>query len=331
MAYTTINKSSDYFNTKLYSGTGSSNAVTGVGFQPDWVWVKNRTGTNNHRMANAVSGSSEVHSSNITNVGADSSYFSSFNSDGFTIGTAADTNVNGGSFASWNWKEGVNSGFDIVAYTGNGSARTISHSLNKIPTMIMIKDLSAATDWTIYHVGVGNTKRLVLNSTQAQEDDASFFNDTTPTSSVFSVGSSSGVNLTGRNYIAYVFTDIVGYSKLGSYTGNGNTDGAFIYTGFAPKYIMVKDTTSVRNWHVFDTERDGYGKKNHDLKPNLSSAELSVDGVHWYDYLSNGFKVRMPTSNADYSDINASGNKYIYMAFAEAPLVGSNNVPATAR
>ena len=347
MAYSTIPKPSLYFNTKLYTGTGSSNAITGVGFQPDWVWVKNRTGTNNHRMANAVSGSSDVHSSNITNVGADSSYFSSFNSDGFTVGTAADPNVNGGSFVSWNWKANgagsantsgsinttatsvnTTAGFSISKYVGTGSAATVGHGLGVVPKMLMIKDLSAATDWTVYHVGVGNTKRLVLNTTGAQEDDASFFNDTTPTSSVFSIGSSSAVNYSGRNYICYAFAEKKGYSKFGSYKGNGAADGTFVYTGFKPAFILQKLTTSgSTGWGMFDSTRSPNNVSKNMILANSSAVE-DTGNAGAIDFLSNGFKWR--TTDSWFND----SNENIFTAFAEEPLVansGTDGVPATAR
>ena len=348
MAYTTINKSTDYFNNKLYTGTGSSNAVTGVGFQPDWVWVKNRTGTNNHRMANAVSGSSEVHSSNITNVGADSSYFSSFNSDGFTIGTAADTNVNGGSFASWNWKANgagsantsgsisstvsanTTSGFSIVSYTGTGANASIGHGLGVAPKVVLIKSLSSTEDWSFYFldtsVASNNVNNyLELNTTNASAGDsgARFGVYSNFTTSTFGVGNDNATNASGSNYIAYCFVDVQGYSKIGKYTGNGNADGSFIYTGFSPAFVMVKRTDSTSDWTIFDNKRPGYNLINKALYPNGEWAEGTGDAL---DFTSNGFKWRVNSSA-----YNGSGGDYIYMAFAEAPLVGTNNVPGTAR
>ena len=354
MAYTTIKKPSDYFNTKLYTGTGSSQNITGVGFQPDFTWLKSRSNTDYHALQDAVRGVTKQLATNTN--GAETSYtngVTAFGTDGFTVDSSNWSNRNGGTFASWNWLAGTavsgntggsgtaktytgsvntTSGFSIIKYTGNGtSGHTIPHHLGVAPSMIITKIISGDTSsWYMYHKSLGNTGNIFLDTTSAVSNSGAWWNSTTPTSSVFTVGDQTGNNSNNNPFIAYCFTDVQGYSKFGSYVGStagGQTP--FIYTGFAPKYIMVKDTTSVRNWHVFDTERDGYGKKNHDLKPNLSSVEQSVDGVHWYDYLSNGFKVRMPTSNADYSDINASGNKYIYMAFAEQPLVGDN--PATAR
>ena len=350
MAYTTINKSTDYFNNKLYTGTGSSNAVTGVGFQPDWVWVKNRTGTNNHRMANAVSGSSEVHSSNITNVGADSSYFSSFNSDGFTIGTAADTNVNGGSFASWNWKANgagsantsgsisstvsanTTSGFSIVSYTGTGANASIGHGLGVAPKVVLIKSLSSTEDWSFYFldtsVASNNVNNyLELNTTNASAGDsgARFGVYSNFTTSTFGVGNDNATNASGSNYIAYCFVDVQGYSKFGSYTGNGSGDGTFVYTGFKPAFAILKCTNTARSWQIHNNKLNPFNSCTSRLFPNLSDAE-ATGTEQFVDFLSNGFKLKSNDANG-----NGTGNSYIYMAFAEAPLVGTNNVPATAR
>jgi len=344
MAYTDIDDPTIYFNTKLYTGTGSSNAITGVGFQPDWVWVKNRTGTNSHRMANAVYGSSEVHSSNLTNVGADSSYFSSFDSDGFTVGTAADPNVDGGSYASWNWlangsgslnevgsidstvSANTTSGFSIVSYTGNATAgATIGHGLGAVPKMIMIKNLSnGSAQWVVYHVSTGNTQACYLNTTTTPVDVAGFFNDTTPTSSVFTLGTDTAANGSGNSMIAYCFSEVKGYSKFGSWVGNGNADGAFIYTGFKPAFVLIKAITVANDWLIQDNKRYPI---NTDVSKILypNSAKVEADSADT-DILSNGFKLRNTTTSA-----NTSGRSYIYMAFAENPFVTSTGVPATAR
>jgi hypothetical protein len=353
MAYTTINKSTDHFDIRTYSASGAG-SISDVDFQPDFIWFKNRTIVGDHGLMDAVRGVNGIIHSNDTNAEVTSNgttNITAFTSNGFTYGASYLIDTGAGTPCTWLWKANgtgsantvgsINStvsvnttaGFSIVTYTGNGvSGATVGHGLGVAPKMIMVKCLNAGHDWAVFHKDLtSNNYFLVLNENIAQASGTTKWNDTDPSSTVFTLGTGGGVNANTQTHVAYCFADVQGYSKFGSYTGNGNTDGTFVYTGFAPKYIMVKDTTTVRNWHVFDTERDGYGKKTHDLKPNLSSTELSVDGVHWYDYLSNGFKVRMPTSNADYSDINASGNKYIYMAFAEAPLVGTNGVTAKAR
>ena len=349
MAYTTINKSIDYFNTKLYTGNGGTNAITGVGHQPDLVWLKERSSAGAGLLFDAVRGATKFvrSSDNAAEVTA-ADTLTAFNSDGFTLGADAGNyaaNQNSETYASWNWKAGAGqgssntdgsinttytsvnttAGFSISKYVGTGSAATVGHGLGVVPKMLMIKDLSAATDWTIYNVGVGNTKRLVLNTTGAQEDDASFFNDTTPTSSVFSIGSSSAVNLSGRNYICYAFTDIVGYSKFGSYTGNGNANGPFIYTGFKPAFVMTKKSSGTGAWAMMDNKRPGYNVTKNYLQANDSTTE-HVDVSFNLDLLSNGWKARH--NNGDF---NSSGQTYIYMAFAETPLVGSNGVTAKAR
>jgi hypothetical protein len=344
MAYTTINKSGDYFNNKLYSGTGSSNAITGVGFQPDWVWVKNRSTTSNHRMVNAVTGSSELQSSNITNVGADSSYFSSFDSDGFTVGTATDTNNNGSSFVSWNWlangtgsantdgsinstvSANTTSGFSIVKYTGTGANATVGHGLGVAPKMIIVKNTEATENWLVYHQSLENTSALKLNETSAKGSTQYYWNNTSPTSSTFSLGASSEANTNADVNIAYCFADVTGYSKFGSYTGNGNADGTFVYTGFKPAFVLWKRTEDAGyDWDLYDTARDTHNVAFKELIPNGNGVESSST-VLSLDILSNGFKLR--TSNGNGND---SGKPYIYMAFAKAPLVGTNNVPCTAR
>ena len=326
MAFTTITKSTDYFNTKLYSGTGSAQNITGVGFQPDFTWIKDRTNANSHMLVDAVRGATKVITSDANYAETtDANRVSAFTADGFNVGTNNNVNQSGANVCSWNWKEHVNSGFDIVTWTGNGSARTIAHSLNKVPTMIMIKDLSAATDWTVYHVGVGNTKRLRLNDTGAEEDDASFFNDTTPTSSVFSVGTSSAVNLSGRYYVGYVFTDIVGFSKMGSFVGNGNANGSFIYCGFKPVFIMTKKTTATGRWSMRDATRDPFNVASRGLAADASNSENTGSGYWDVDLNSNGFKLRTTEHES-----NGANLTFIYMAFGQS-LVGSNDVPCTAR
>jgi hypothetical protein len=354
MAYTDIDDPTIYFNTKLYAGTGSSNAITGVGFQPDWVWVKNRTGTNNHRVANSVLGSAEVHAPNIVNIGPDSSYFSSFNSDGFTVGTAADPNVDGGSFVSWNWKAGTSftndasstsvgtiesagsvstaSGFSIVSYTGTGTAGTIAHGLGKLPKMIIAKNLSDAENWVVYFldtsIAYNNVNNyLELNTTIASTGDSgarwgAYANYSTTT---FGVGTDDGTNKSGSEYVAYVFSDIQGYSKIGKYTGNGNADGTFVYTGFKPAFFLVKRTDSTPSWTLLDNKRDPFNVTTERLFPNENVAG-SVGVNANTDFLSNGVKIRV-----NHNNFNNSGGSYIYMAFAESPFVTSTGIPATAR
>ena len=356
MAYTTINKPTDYFNTKLYTGNGSNNStqsISGVGFQPDLVWIKSRATTARHALQDVIRGTGDHRlSSNITQYeGFDENdwaggYISSFNSDGFTAngGTsnASIVNNNGTNYASWNWKANgagsantdgsisstvsanTTSGFSIVSYTGNGSAggATLGHGLGAVPKMFIIKNRSTAKDWTVYHNSISAENYVELNTTIASTDSSSIFNDTAPTSSVFTIGNNGQVNTSGDNYIAYCFADVQGYSKIGSYTGNGNADGTFVYTGFKPAWVMVKKISGTGNWFLFDNKRNTFNVVTTALSPDLSDADNNMGNV--LDFLSNGFKFR--DAYGGYND-----GSFIYMAFAEVPLVGSNGVTAKAR
>ena len=344
MAYTTIKKPSDYFNTKLYTGNGSTQSVTGVGFQPDLVWIKNRDGTRNHRWHDGVRGSTKVLFSNLTNAEVDSATtMTSFDSDGFTLGNEDQSNGSGATFASWNWlasnttasntdgsitstvSANTTSGFSIVSYTGTGSTATVGHGLGVTPKMIITKNRSVVETWRPYHVALGAGQALALNDVNATDTDAAYWSNTAPTSSVFTVGTTAGTNGSGNSMIAYCFAEVKGFSKFGSYVGNGSADGTFCFTGFKPAFVMVKRTDSTENWYMKDNKRDPYNPVfQSTLMANLSNAEY----VDWtgttIDYLSNGFKLRTTDSA-----VNGSGATYIYMAFAEEPLVGDN--PATAR
>jgi len=320
-----IDKPSDYFNTKLYAGNGvSGTEITGVGFQPNFTWIKNRSAGLSHVLSNSVSGNNKFLSSNGTAAeSTDTAKFQIFLSDGFRVGSHSGVNASGNNYASWNWKETATAGFDIVSYTGNGSnPRTISHNLSAVPKMIIVKNRDQGTDWNIYHQAIGNDKTILLNTTNASFS-SSVWNSTTPTSSVFSLGAND-VNTDTKNYIAYCFAEKQGYSKFGSYTGNGSTDGTFIYTGFKPAFIMTKESGIAGNsWIMLDTQRDIDNVMKATVYANTADSEVSVDRA---DSLSNGFKIR-GTSVA----INRSGGSYIYMAFAEQPFVTSTGVPATAR
>ncbi len=344
MAYSTINKSSVYFNTKLYTGTGSSNALTGVGFQPDWTWIKCRDDSHNHQVFDAVRGVYKRLRTDTTGAETSSNEsLKSFDSDGFTLGTQANVNNSSNTFASWNWKAngagsantdgGINStvsvnntaGFSIVKYgTGTGSATTVGHGLNAKPNFIIVKPLGTIDTggWIIGGDNIDSTYNnvLELNEATAKANDTSF-NDTAPTSSVFSVGNNN-TNRSGENYIAYCFVQKTGYSKFGSYTGNGNANGTFVYTGFKPAFVMVKRTSASGDWQLIDNKREGYNVDNDAIFPNLSNAEDTGDVA---DIVSNGFKVRSSTGTW-----NASSATYIFMAFGQS-IVGSNNIPATAR
>ena len=346
MAYTTINKSTDYFNTLIYSGTGgngttTTQAITGAGFQPDWVWLKQRSSTQRHQICDVVRGANNIIGTDRDGAAvADTEIINSFDSDGFTAGYQDQANDTGQTYVSWLWRAGnsqgssnndgstnttytsanTTAGISIVKWTPSGSAETVGHGLGAVPKMIITKNLGASQGWFTYHHSIGNTKYLLLNTTAAEATDSNAWNNTTPTSSVFSVGS----QFAGSDYVAYCFAEKTGFSKFGSYTGNGSTDGTFVYTGFKPAFVIIKGSSNTENWHMFDNKRDTFNPTDQALQPNTNAAEFTETNV--LDFLSNGFKLRI--SGGGY---NGSGVSYIYMAFAKAPLVGSNNVPCTAR
>ena len=346
MAYTTIDKPSDYFNTKLYTGNSSTNAITGVGFQPNWVWIKDRDDTSFHTLFDSIRGATKRIFTNSTNAeDTVSNSLTSFDSDGFTLGSHSGTNSNT-NHVSWNWKAGTSfnndasstgigtidsagsfnndSGFSIVSYTGTGSAGTIKHGLNSTPNWILLKNrIDGSLYWYNYLTVLGNNTELYLNATDAAPSSTGAWNTTSPTSSVFSVGSHGGTNASGQATIAYCFAEKQGYSKFGSYTGNGNADGTYVHLGFKPAMVIVKLSSGSNNWNIHDNKRDTFNVVDRKLEPNVSDAE-SEDSPK--DFLSNGFKCRGTGGN-----LNASGSTYIYMAFAEQPFVTSSGVPACAR
>jgi hypothetical protein len=333
MAYTTIKKPSDYFNTKLYTGNGSTQSITGVGFQPDMTWVKSRSSGAWHNLLDAVRGATkrlQVNSDGAESTETNS--LTSFDSDGFTVGSSGDVNGSGNSTVAWNWKANgagsantdgtisstvsanTTSGFSIVKWTGTGSSGTIGHGLGVAPKVVIVKRYSASADWVYYTSTIdGSMDYLYLNLTNAKVDSG----NPVPTSSVFQKSDTNG-----ETQIAYCFAEKTGYSKFGSYVGNGNADGTFIYTGFKPAFFLIKNTEDgTDDWQIMDNKRNGYNPQNNILQPNLSDAEGSSTRV---DFLSNGVKI-----NSSSAFINGSGEKIIYMAFAEQPLIGDN--PATAR
>tara|TARA_R100000655_G_scaffold109970_1_gene166718 strand:- start:83 stop:1132 length:1050 start_codon:yes stop_codon:yes gene_type:complete len=349
MSYTTINKSSLHMNTKLYTGTGSSNAQTGIGFQPDLVWIKNRETTGNHAWFNAISGVTKyINSNSDYSEQTSAPTLTAFGTDGFTVGSSADLNGSGNDIVAWNFKangagsansDGATSstvsanttaGFSIVKWTGTGSATTIGHGLGAVPKMIIVKNLGQNLDWRVGHTSIAWTHRLCLNSNSAENNDDSAWNDTAPTSSVFTVGSSTCTNSSGYEMIAYVFTDKVGYSTFSKYIGNNSTDGTFVYTGFKPTFILLKQVNAERDWYIYDTKRLGYNSDasasvgNTSLRAGKDHSEASSSG-YYLDILSNGFKLRIANVGN-----NGSGDTYCYMAFGNT-IVGTNNVPATGR
>ena len=343
MAYTTIKKPSDYFNTKLYTGNGSTNAITGVGFQPDFTWIKNRNTTGWHTLLDVIRGTGKTLYSNRADAeGNYSSALSSFDSDGFTVGNNGDTNGNGNGIVSWNWlgangttantdgsisstvSANTTSGFSIVKFNTNGQSGTMTcgHGLGAVPKMIITKTLDATDNWYTYHEETGNAKYMLLDTTAAETSNSNSWSSTNPTSSVFSMNTAFWGASTNE-IIAYCFAEKQGFSKIGSYVGNGSSDGSFCFTGMKPSFVMIKRTDSATSWQIIDNKRNSFNLSDKLLFPDLSDAEATSSG-NAIDLLSNGFKTRGTGSQT-----NASGGTYIYMAFAEQPLVGDN--PATAR
>ena len=355
MAYTTIDNPGLYFNTVVYAGSNSDQSVTGVGFQPDWVWIKNRSSTPDHMLNDAVRGAGKQINSNTTTAELDRTYFMSFDSDGFTLdGNVSDYNQNSSNFVGWSWKAGTTgsgstggsgtsksytysanttAGFSITRYTGNGtSGHTIPHNLGVTPQMIIIKSTELTQNWSIYHHELNSgtnpeVKYLELNSTNAQLDSASIFNDAPPTSSHFVLGNSDAVNTSNGVNIAYCFAEKKGYSRFGTYTGNGNADGTFVYTGFRPAWIMSKSYSNTESWIIKDATRDPVNPADTNLAANSANSESTWGTEYDIDILSNGFKMRDTAGQT-----NGNGYSFIYMAFAEHPFVTTGTKAAgTAR
>lgn len=350
MAFTPVDKSTLHFNTKLFVGNGSTNAITGVGFQPDLTWLKSRSGANDHQLYDAVRGATKyLRAESNDGEGTAATGLTAFNTDGYTLGSAGTTNNNSANMCSWNWKAGggagsantdgtinttttsanTTAGFSISKFTATGSAATIGHGLGVAPKCILVKRTDASASWQVYHAGLGATKYLELNETQAVGTATNRFNDTEPTSSVFSIGAEWGNT---QVLLAYCFAEKLGFSKFGFYQGNGSTNGPMIYTGFKPGLVITKRTESAGAWIMMDNKRPTVNSVSIELNPinalfeaNTSGAEASSSS-YYVDYLSNGFKIRN-TNNV----FNNSSGSYIYLAFAANPLVSSNGIPATAR
>jgi len=350
MAYISF-QPEDFFNTVLYSGTGSSNAVTGVGFQPDLTWVKARNYTYDNGLVDAVRGVQETIKSN--DAGAESTIstgLTAFGADGFTV--ISDNIFNGGGgplYASWNWKAGTTTGINLdsatltpSAYSFNQTAgfsiikwrgvsatapNTIPHGLGKKPDMIWVKNITSGDSWNVYHTSMGATKYLYLdNADPAVTTSATRWNDTEPTTTKFTTNTNGGVaGGSTEDLIAYCFTSIKGYSKAGSFIGNmSTTNGPFVETGFRPACVIIRNTaTTNRNWGIWNNKSLGYNPENYGLYPNEVGIENTGDVVDLY---SNGFKVS--TNDNGY---NGTGNELIYFAIAESPIVSSNDVPTVAR
>lgn len=343
MAFTTINKSTSNFNNVLWTGDGAgSKAITGVGFQPDLTWVKRRE-QKDHHLYDAVRGTTKQIAAN-TSEGetTKSTGLTAFGSDGFTVGSDSGVNASGGTYVAWNWKAGTTSGItqggasitpsgysfnatakqSIIKFTGTGSVATVPHGLGVKPDCILVKNLDAANEyWGVYHKSIGATAYAgYLNADNAKATTSVAWNDTEPTTNVFTIGTEAKVNGSSQNMIAYCFAGVAGYSKFGKYTGNNNVNGIFIYTGFRPTMVIIKNTAQ-SGWYMWDNKRDTYNEMNHSLSPNQDIAEETSREI---DFLSNGFKAR--EARGSHNDTG----EFIYMAFGQS-IVGTNNIPATAR
>ena len=362
MSYTNgLDDPSAHFQNVLWTGDGSAgNAVTFDGnsdMQPDFVWSKRRDVGYGHVLKDTSRGgtsNNDVHLVSNTTA-ADSTYAAyrmDFNSDGFTLDGSGDSGfqASGTSMVSWAWKanggttaafseSGANpggtrqtnttAGFSIIAYTGTGSNGTIAHGLPSTPEFIIFKRRNNANVWATWHQGIGDDYKLVLNDSAAQDADGAFMASTLPTSTNITVGGASvNTNADNGTYICYAFSPVQGYSKFGKYVGNGNASGPFVYTGFKPAFVMIKVTSAVESWVMFDGARKPVNRDDNvaSLYANTSGAEYTGASYHNIDILSNGFKVRL-TNTA----VNASGASYIYMAFSENPFVTSQGIPTTAR
>jgi len=332
----TIADGSEYFQASLWTGTGAARSITTTGMSPDFVWIKMRSGSYHNVVFDSVRGATYRLNTNLTNAedtGAGVGVVSSFNSDGFSLdGGGGNVNQSSGTYVGWAWDAGSSTasndngditssvranqtaGFSIVSYTGNGSNSTIGHGLNAAPEMIMIKKRSATQNWVVYHAGIGATKGVYLDSTSAAVTASNFFQNTDPTSSVFSVGTGNGVNTNTETFIAYCFAPVAGYSAFGSYEGNGSTDGPFIHTSMRPAFLLVKSSSLTQPWYIFDAARNTYNSLTNFLKPSSSDAEGSASPPAYFNFLSNGFRVK--DTNAAF---NQSGATYIYYAVAENP------------
>jgi len=352
MAYTTIDDPSVFFQTALYTGNAGTQTITNDGnsdLQPDFLWFKERSVTGNHQLINTVSGINKKLMSNSSNgESTQTNYVTAIGSDTFSIGNNNGLNQDSVTNVCWQWKTGTSftndasstsvgtidsagsvnttAGISIISYTGTGTAGTFAHGLNAVPKMMILKRNDGnGWSWIVYHVSMGNTKRTVLNNTGAAET-VDYFQDTSPTSTVFSIKTNGNVNGSGGSYIAYLFAEKQGFSKFGSYVGNNSTNGTFVYTGFKPAFVMAKRTDGgTEGWSIFDNKRSTSGANLIDdfLVPNDNVAEVSQNVC---DFVSNGFKFRHVDGK-----YHNNGGTYMYMAFAENPFVTSESIPATAR
>jgi hypothetical protein len=312
----TILKGNQYFDATTYTGNGTSQSVVNSGgMQPDFVWIKKRSAAGNNILFDALRGVNKYLISDSTIAeGTDVQTLTAFNSNGFSYGNEASGNANAATYVGWQWKEGATQGFDIVTYTGTGVARTVAHSLGVAPSMMIVKRRNTTSDWIVWHSTFAGTEYIALELNCCKSNRRDYLEQHITNSSVFSVGTSGATNGNTDTYVAYLFAEVAGFSKFGSYTGNGSADGPFVFLGFRPRFVLVKQSSSSgNNWVIYDTARDTYNECDSILYPNLSNAEFSGTTVN-LDILSNGFKPR-----DNWGGNNQSGSTYIYAAFAENP------------
>ena len=356
--YTSIDNPELYFQCKLYTGNGTAigsggQAITLDGdedMQPDWVWIKDRSDSDRPRMFDVIRGvTKELDTSDTTGETTLTEGLTTFGSDGFTVGNHEGVNSNTDSFVAWCWKAGgsgssntdgsintiktsanTTSGFSINTFTGTQNVGTVGHGLGSAPGVMIVKNTADSSDaWYVYHQGLASdpeTDYIILNTTAAKVDYNTPWNDTAPTSSVFTVGADGGNNENTSTMLAFCFAEKQGFSKFGSYTGNGSSSansGPFVYLGFKPSLVIVKNTSGTEGWQIWDNKRSSFNGQGSNISPNSANAESTGVRVHFF---SNGFQ--LVSSGADQ---NTDGNVFIYMAFAEAPFVNSNGVPCNAR
>ena len=359
MAYTNIDDPSVHFQTALYTGNGGTLAVTNDGnsdLQPDLVWTKKRSDTSHNALVDSSRGATKQIYSNLTAAEETVSGVTAFNTDGFTLGSNGTANGNGGTFVAWQWKcnggttsslsgnlasvvqVNADAGFSIVKYTGSGgNGQSVLHGLGLTPEVIITKARNGTDDWYVYHKSIGNTKILKLNTTGA-EASSSVYDAAAVSSSAFFVSANLiYVGELGADFVSYCFAPIQGYSKFGSYVGNGTGtsdgtfDGTFVYTGFKPAWVMVKRSSysAGDGWFIYDNKRPRSGSTGNYINNKLAADSAGAESGNVYDavdFLSNGFKLRTGRAGS-----NASGSTYIYMAFAENPFTTSTGIPTTAR
>ena len=356
MAYISF-QPTDFFNTLLYTGNGSTQSLPGMGFQPDFTWIKTRSNSSNHQIHNSVAAYSYYYTrpnTSAAQITSNSTTVTAFDSDGFSLGNDGVINESGYTYASWNWKGGTTSGIatngsttitpstysfsadagiSILKYTGNDTAGAkVAHGLGAVPKAIIVKSAGSSYSWTVYLVSNGATKYMILDSTESVNTNTNRWNDTEPDSVNFTLGSTGATNGSGGDspFMAYCFAEKKGFSSFGGFKGNGSTNGPFCYTGFRPAYVMIKNTSAAEAWNIWDNKRNTpVGSKNAAytvLEANSSAAETNGSTGQVIDMLSNGFKVRTTST-----EVNASNQDMVYFAFAEFPLVSSNSKIGTAR